>query len=247
MVLVADRNFCTSRILFGIVQRSAFFVIRQHGSNLSWEREGKRRRIGRTATGMMFEQTLDLNYEGQTLPVRRLTIELDGPTNQGESEVHILTNLPAETVPAGEVVEAYRLRWTIEEAFQCLTEVLRCEVETLGYPRAALLSFAVAVVAWNTYAVVAGSDRPVARPKKAPNFENTHRNVPASAGVTGIRRPPTYARSWNGEPGPLSGLHRPSRPNGLVGVRLFASEIVTSQFDFVVRWLRSVFQCRLAK
>ncbi|AMV21336.1 IS4 family transposase [Planctomyces sp. SH-PL14] len=157
MVLVADRNFCTSRILFGIVQRSAFFVIRQHGSTLSWEREGKRRRIGRTVTGMMFEQILDLNYEGQTLPVRRLTIELDGPTNQGESEVHILTNLPAETVPAGEVVEAYRLRWTIEEAFQCLTEVLRCEVETLGYPRAALFSFAVAVVAWNTYAVVKGA------------------------------------------------------------------------------------------
>jgi hypothetical protein len=32
--------------------------------------------------------------------------------------------------------------------------VLRCEIETLGYPRAALFSFATAVLAYNTYAVV---------------------------------------------------------------------------------------------
>jgi hypothetical protein len=35
-----------------------------------------------------------------------------------------------------------------------LTDVLRCEVETLGYPQAALFSFAVAVLAYNSYAVV---------------------------------------------------------------------------------------------
>ena len=32
--------------------------------------------------------------------------------------------------------------------------MLRCEVETLGYPKAALFSFAMAVLAWNAYAVV---------------------------------------------------------------------------------------------
>ena len=55
---------------------------------------------------------------------------------------------------AKRVAETYRLRWTIEGAFQTLTDVLRCEVETLGYPRAALFSFAMAVLAWNAYAVV---------------------------------------------------------------------------------------------
>ena len=44
-------------------------------------------------------------------------------------------------------------------AFQTLTDVLRCEVETLGYPRAALFSFATAVLAYNTYAVVQASLR----------------------------------------------------------------------------------------
>ena len=55
---------------------------------------------------------------------------------------------------AKRVAETYRLRWTIEGAFQTLTGVLRCEVETLGYPKAALFSFAMAVLAWNAYAVV---------------------------------------------------------------------------------------------
>ncbi len=32
--------------------------------------------------------------------------------------------------------------------------MLRCEVETLGSPKAALFSFAMAVLAWNAYAVV---------------------------------------------------------------------------------------------
>ena len=37
--------------------------------------------------------------------------------------------------------------------------MLRCEVETLGYPRAALFSFATAVLVYNTYAVVQASLR----------------------------------------------------------------------------------------
>jgi hypothetical protein len=55
---------------------------------------------------------------------------------------------------AQQVAVTYGTRWTVEGAFQTLTDVLRCEVETLGYPRAALFSFAVAVLAYNTYAVV---------------------------------------------------------------------------------------------
>lgn len=47
----------------------------------------------------------------------------------------------------------------MEGAFQTLTDVLRCEIETLGYPRAALFSFATAVLAYNTYAVVQASLR----------------------------------------------------------------------------------------
>jgi IS4 transposase len=159
IVIVADRNFCTSQFLFGLAQRGAFFIIRQHGSTLTWELRGPRRRIGRIATGMVYEQAMQLHFQGATLTVRRVTLCLDRPTESGDTEIHLVTNLSAEQATAPQVAVTYGTRWTVEGAFQTLTDVLRCELQTLGYPRAALFSFAVAVLAYNTYAVVQASLR----------------------------------------------------------------------------------------
>lgn len=159
IVVVADRNFCTSMFLFGLAKREAFFAIRQHGSTLTWKLRGKRRRVGRIAAGMVYEQGVELHFEGATLAVRRITLGLDHPTESGDTEIHILTNLSAARATALQVAQTYGTRWTVEGAFQTLTDVLRCEIETLGYPRAALFSFAVAVLAYNTYAVVQASLR----------------------------------------------------------------------------------------
>ena len=158
-VIVADRNFCTSKFLFGLAMRGAYFVIRQHATTLTWKLRGRRRRVGRVATGMVYEQGMELHFEGMTLSIRRVTLVLDRPTQSGDTEVHIVTNLSAEQATAQQVAETYGTRWTVESAFQTLTDVLRCEVETLGYPRAALFSFATAVLAYNTYAVVQASLR----------------------------------------------------------------------------------------
>ena len=158
MVIIADRNFCTTKFLFGLHRRKAYFIIRQHASTLIWQTVGRRRRIGRVPTGTVYEQEVKLREgkgdDAETLRVRRITVVLDTPTDSGETEIHILTNLSVEQASAAAIAEGYRGRWTIEGAFQTLTDVLRCEVETLGYPRAALFSFATAVLAWNTYAVV---------------------------------------------------------------------------------------------
>ena len=48
----------------------------------------------------------------------------------------------------------YRTRWKIETAFQVLTTSLNCEINTLCYPKAALFVFALALVAYNSLAVV---------------------------------------------------------------------------------------------
>jgi hypothetical protein len=158
-VLVADRNFCTTSFLFGLFRRGACFVIRQHASTLTFRFEGRRRPLGRCASGRLYEQTLvltDVQAAADQEPerrVRRITLVLDAPTQAGDGEIHLLTNLPT-TVRAKRIAQTYRLRWTIEGAFQTLTDVLRCEVKTLGYPKAALFSFAMAVLAWNAYAVV---------------------------------------------------------------------------------------------
>jgi IS4 transposase len=159
MVIVADRNFCTTAFLFGLACRGALFVIRQHASTLNYDDESPRKNAGRCETGTLFEQTLLLTNphatgdEPSELRVRCITLQLDTPTGNGEREIRILTNLP-DSVTAAQVAQTYRTRWTIEGAFQTMTDVLRCEVETLGYPRAALFSFAMAVLAWNAYAVV---------------------------------------------------------------------------------------------
>ena len=66
----------------------------------------------------------------------------------------LLTNLSKETADALTIAELYRARWGIETAFQKLESHLHSEINTLGYPKAALFSFCLALVAFNIYAVV---------------------------------------------------------------------------------------------
>jgi hypothetical protein len=160
--IVADRNFCTTGFLFGLARRGAFFVMRQHASTLTWHPQELRRYGGQDERGSrLYEQALCLTEAdtGNTLVVRRITIELRKPTTQGETAIHILTNLPPADAPARQVAALYADRWTIETAFQHLTLDLQCEVDTLGYPKAALFGFCVALVAYNVVAVVKGALR----------------------------------------------------------------------------------------
>jgi hypothetical protein len=71
---IADRNFCTTNLLFGIARRGGFFAIRQHASALHWTFVGKRRACGRIETGKVFEQTIRAtNDAGEVLILRRIT------------------------------------------------------------------------------------------------------------------------------------------------------------------------------
>lgn len=152
---IGDRNFCTTSFLFGIHDQNGKFLIRQHASTLTWEKEGRKRSAGRCATGRLSEQTLWLqNAKGETLAVRRVTIHLGQPTRNGEKCIHLLTTLTAAEASAKKVAELYLTRWKIENVFQILTTVLKCEVNTLGYPKAALFAFCVAVTAYNGYACI---------------------------------------------------------------------------------------------
>ena len=154
---IADRNFCTTGFLFGLKDRVACFIIRQHGSTLSWERQSKKRRVGRTEEGVICQRTLWLkDEEGRTLRVRQVTLVLDVPTRDGETEIRILTNLP-KSVPARRVAQLYKERWTIEGLFLNLTTVLNCEMNTLPYPKAALFGFCVALAASNVLATIKGA------------------------------------------------------------------------------------------
>ena len=158
---IADRNFCTMKFLLEIAKRLGFFLIRQHG-NLTGTLVGKRKHCGRCATGVVYEQKLKIvNDEGEKLTVRRVTINLDQPTRDGDMELHLLSNVPQENADAVKLTEIYQKRWTIEVMFLEMTETLSCEVKTLGYPKAALFAFCLALLAYNAVSVIKASLRSV--------------------------------------------------------------------------------------
>ena len=161
-VWIADRNFCTTGFLFGIDRRGGHFVIRQHQATLHIELIGERRSCGRAETGTVYEQEARLSDEdGGSMRVRRITVVLDKPTRDGETEIPILTDLPAEAADALTIAELYRRRWTVEAAFGELATCLNGEVNTLGYPKAALFAFCVALVSYNVLGVVKAALRSV--------------------------------------------------------------------------------------
>lgn len=159
-LFVADRNFCTTRFVFGVCERAAFVVVRQHARNLPFEVLGPLRKKGTTATGTVYEQPVRVTdpETGKQLVLRRIEVRLFAKTRDGERTISLFSNLP-DSIAAVCIAELYRERWTIEKQFQFLTQSLHCEIQGLGKPRAALLMFALSLVASNVLAVVRGAVR----------------------------------------------------------------------------------------
>jgi IS4 transposase len=160
---IDDRNFCTTKFLFGIHRRQGCFLVRQHASTLHGELLGQRKSRGRVPTGRVYEQRVHLHHPdtGESFLARRITVELDQPTREGEKVIHLLTNLPAQEAHARQVAQLYRQRWTIEKVFQDLAVALTCEIHTLGYPKAALFGFCLALVAYNAVSLIQAALRAV--------------------------------------------------------------------------------------
>jgi hypothetical protein len=156
---VADRNFCTMPVLRGMTEQRGSFAIRQH-ANLPVLCAGTLRQRGRTESGQVFEQSVTVGTaEGPTLRLRRIVVRLEKPTRDNDDTIAILTNLPAKHASAVAVAELYRKRWTLETLFFELTQMLHGELATMGYPRAALFGFSMALVSYNILSVVKAAMR----------------------------------------------------------------------------------------
>ena len=156
---IMDRNFCVRSLLFRIEGAQAFFLVRWHRSTLPFQATGRLRQRGRCAAGWIFEQTITVeDSDGVTRSLRRIVLKLDEPTRDGETEIVLITNLPAE-VTAAVCCDAYAGRWRIEGHYQTLTDLLHSEVPSLGYPRAALFAFSMSAGAGNALAVLKGNLR----------------------------------------------------------------------------------------
>ena len=145
---LADRNFCTIDYLGGISERKAFFLIRHHaGTKL--QLVGKEKACGSNSSGKISEQQVRVGW----LACRCILVRLNKPLRDGSTELRILTNVSAKRLSAKRALKLYETRWRIESAFQEITVNLRCEINTLGYPKAALFAFALAMSAYNILVV----------------------------------------------------------------------------------------------
>jgi hypothetical protein len=160
-ILIMDRNFCVRDFLHGIAAQQAYFICRQH-QGLPWEAEGEERFIGRSETGAIYEQGVRVgDSAGNTRRLRRIRIVLKQTTRDGDKVLTLLTNLSKTAAHAKHIAWMYRKRWTIETAFQELEAHLHSEINSLGYPKAALFGFCVALLAYNVLALVKAALRSV--------------------------------------------------------------------------------------
>jgi IS4 transposase len=185
-LVIDDRNFCTVAFLMGMARQKVRFITRQHG-RMPHQLQGKLRFIGGCGTGRVYERTLVIHdpETGEDLKLRRTTIRLKKPTRDGDKVVHLVTNLPRSKADAIKVVNLYRKRWRLETAFQELTTHLRCELNTLGYPPAALFAFCVALSCYNLLAVIKGTLRGVHGTK---TIEDTLSNFYLTDEISGVYR-----------------------------------------------------------
>jgi Transposase DDE domain len=158
---IADRNFCTLGFLFGLQGRGCAWVIRQHGL-LPWQALNERVFVGYSETGAVFEQSIQLIFNDTlTLKLRRIVVQLNQPTRDGDLELALLSNLPLAHADALQIAALYQKRWRIERLFQVLEQCFRGEINTLAYPRAALFGFVMALICYNLLAVAQAAMRSV--------------------------------------------------------------------------------------
>lgn len=160
-LLLADRNFCLREFAAAVEDRQAFFLLRQHANRFPLKLLGERVYVGDSETGRIYEQQASYELNGEWRAVRRITVERYQLTRDGAAVLHLLTNLPTTVVdPASgqtvvidglKIAAAYPTRWSVETAFHTLTVDLNCELNSLGYPPAALFGFCVAAMCYNAY------------------------------------------------------------------------------------------------
>jgi len=137
-----------------IDDKEAYIVFRQHG-NLPYTELGKERAVGKIDSGKVFEQPIMvIDSRGKSHQFRRIRVLLKEQTRDGDKEIFIIANLPKKAAGAKKIANIYRGRWTIETSFQELEKWFNSEINTLGYPPAALFGFCVALISYMIVSVI---------------------------------------------------------------------------------------------
>lgn len=172
-VYIADRNFSDGPTVAAFLKAESYFVIRQHKLSPVCRPIAGGEKIQRGSDslgGSVSEEPVEVRLpDGTWKRVRKITIRLAKPTRDNQRVLHLLTNLP-DSVSALTIADAYRQRWTIETCLGHLAQALNAEIDTLAYPKAALLCFCLALVSYNILSAVSGLLTTASRSKKKPKI-----------------------------------------------------------------------------
>lgn len=184
-VWLADRLYCTLPVMEACEQVQTSFVIRQQAKHPRLIQEGEWQEPVPVETGTVREQIIQVRGGYQC---RRVELTLHSPTDSGDSSLMFWSNLP-ESVSAEQIAQLYRRRWSIEGMFQRLEAILESEIETLGSPKAALLGFTTAVLAYNVLAVLKRSVEQAHRETQPDGWEASiyHLAVQVRSGYEGMQ------------------------------------------------------------
>ena len=79
-------------------------------------------------------------------------VKLFWVADENRTECVVTNDLPQDSSVVVKTV--CKVRWKVETAFQHVEKHFNSEIETLAYPKAALLGFALALVAYNMFSVM---------------------------------------------------------------------------------------------
>jgi len=182
---MADRLYCTLPVMEACEDTGASFIIREQSKHPRLLKESDWQESVATATDSVREQIIEVKGGHQW---RRVELSLQTPTDSGDTTLLFWSNLP-DTISAEQVADLYRRRWSIEGMFQRLESVLDSEIETLGNPKAALLGFTSAVLAYNVLSVLKRSVEQAHRPNQTDDWEASifHLTVQVRSGYEGMQ------------------------------------------------------------
>lgn len=182
---MADRLYCTLPVMEACEDTGASFIIRQQSHHPRLIQEGDWQEPITVRSGTVREQTIELKGGRRW---RRVELSLQTPTESGDTTLLFWSNLP-DAISAEQIADLYRRRWSIEGMFQRLESVLESEIESLGNPRAALLGFASAVLAYNVLSVLKRSVEHAHRETQPEGWEAStyHLAIQVRSGFEGMQ------------------------------------------------------------
>ena len=182
---MADRLYCTLPVLQACEDTGACFIVREPSKHPRLIDQGEWQESGSADSGAVREQIIEVKGGRRW---RRVELSLQNANDSGDQVMWFWSNLP-NTISARQIADLYRRRWSIEGMFQRLESVLDSEITSLGSPKAALLGFASAVLAYNVLSVLKRSVEQAHRETQPEGWEASifHLAVHVRSGYEGMQ------------------------------------------------------------